>query len=64
VSKINVKRSDKIFIAFKMFNVLKYRPTSANLTFQSEHMLRAGADDELRTQPKRFIAILCYDQHP
>jgi len=47
-----------------MFNVLKYRPTSANLTFQSEHMLRAGADDELRTQPKRFIAILCYDQHP
>jgi len=33
-----------------MFSVLNYRPTSANLTFQSEHILRAGANDELRTQ--------------
>jgi len=34
-----------------MFSVLNYRPenTSANLTFQSEHILRAGAD-KLRTQ--------------
>jgi len=34
-----------------MFGVLNYRPenTSANLTFQSEHILRAGAD-EVQTQ--------------
>jgi len=52
VSKIKVKRLDKTLVAFKcMFSVLNYRSenTSADLTFQSEDILRAGAD-ELRTQ--------------
>jgi len=40
-----------IFVAFKMFSVLNYTPgnTSADLTLQCKHILRAGAD-ELRTQ--------------
>jgi len=39
-----------MFVAFKMFSGLNYAPENSftNLTFQSEHILRAGAD-ELQT---------------
>jgi len=52
VSNINVKRLDKTYLRhLKCLAVLTtdLKIASANLTFQSERILRAGAD-ELRTQ--------------
>jgi len=52
VSKINVKRLDKTYLLHSKllaFLTIDLKIASANLAFQSEHILRAGAD-ELRTQ--------------